>query len=161
MKFAPNWTISHIQEYANKIQSNTHTGLALALECILKDCPNNTRNASLSAALLEKRPKCVKTDSSKFATSLNARAKYHGEVRGMLEAYGENEISTLSEKLLENIRNACKSRSDIQHRNALWRATALLIITPDLNRKLLQCIASSQVLRFFYVINIGHCYFVN
>lgn len=84
MKFAPYWTISHIQEYCNKIPSNNHTGLALALECILNDCPNNVTNASLSAALLEKRPKCVKTDSSKFATSLNDRAKYQGEVKEKL-----------------------------------------------------------------------------
>lgn len=63
----------------------------------------------------------------------------------MLEAFGEGESHKLSEKLIEGVKKACKNRSDSQHRSALWRATALLIITPDLNRKLLQCIASSQV----------------
>lgn len=81
MKFAPNWTKSHIQEYVDKIPSVTHAGLALALESVLNYCPNNAMNASLSNTVLDKRPKCVKTDSSKFATVLNLRAKHLGEVK--------------------------------------------------------------------------------
>lgn len=64
----------------------------------------------------------------------------------MIQAFGETDITRVSRMLLDNVKIACHNRSDIQHRSALWKATALLILTPDLDRKLLHCIASSQVL---------------
>ena len=78
----PKWTRSHIQEYVNQIQSSNrnHCGLALALDSILQYGPNNVKNVSLSSSILDKRPKCVRTDASKIATILNLRCKYSGEV---------------------------------------------------------------------------------
>lgn len=46
---------------------------------------------------------------------------------------------------MKDVWEACKEKSDEKHRGALWRATAMLIGMSTLNRKLLHCIASSQV----------------
>nr|XP_022907836.1 phosphatidylinositol 4-kinase alpha [Onthophagus taurus] len=146
----PRWTRSHIQEYLNQIPTScwTHSGLALALESVLQYGPNNFTNLALSFSMLEKRPRCVKTDASRFATVLNLRSKYSGELAGLLAVYAEQGDNSLTEKLISNVWKACEDRSDSKHRDALWRATAMLIHSPDLNRKLLHCIASSQLQLF-------------
>lgn len=81
MKWAPQSTRSHIQEYLNQIPSGIHhhAGLALATECALQYIGLNVHSAALSMSTLEKRPKCVKSDS-KFVSLLNLRSKYAGEV---------------------------------------------------------------------------------
>ena len=84
MKWAPQWTRSHIQEYINQIPSTGmwhHTGLSMALESILQFGPLNLYSAPLSISTLEKRPKCVKSDSSKLMSTSAMRSKYIGEVR--------------------------------------------------------------------------------
>ncbi|KAK9746290.1 PI4-kinase N-terminal region [Popillia japonica] len=146
----PHWTRSHIHEYLNQIPSSisNHSGLALAMDSVMNYGPNNVKNTSLSTATLDKRPKCAKTDSSRFATVLNLRAKYSGELTGLLAVYSELGNTTLTEKLIGNVWQACTDQSDAAHREALWRATAMLINSPKLDRKLLNCIASSQIRLF-------------
>ncbi|KAJ8972794.1 hypothetical protein NQ314_000030 [Rhamnusium bicolor] len=110
MKWAPQWTRSHIQEYINQIPNSGmwhHTGLSMALESILQWGPLN--------------------------------------VIGMLTVIGNDDKNALAEVILKRVWNACRERSDALHRDALWQATALMISTVDLNRKLLHCIAWSQV----------------
>lgn len=63
----------------------------------------------------------------------------------MLTVLGDQERKNLTDKLLFNVWNACKQKSDAVHREALWRATAMLISSNDFNRQLLHCIAWSQV----------------
>lgn len=46
---------------------------------------------------------------------------------------------------MKDVWEACKLRDDEKHRGALWRATAMLVGMQTLNRKLLHCIAWSQV----------------
>ncbi|GJQ75443.1 hypothetical protein Trydic_g23610 [Trypoxylus dichotomus] len=146
----PRWTRSHIQEYLNQIPSSisNHAGVTLALESVMQYGPNNIKNISLSSGMLDKRPKCVKTDSSRFATVLNLRSRYSGELTGLLAGYSEQDNTMLTDKLIGNVWQACKDRSDVAHRDALWRATAMLIHSPKLNRKLLNSIASSQIKLF-------------
>lgn len=82
--WSPTWTRSHIQEYIDQIPIKDHwhhSGLSMALESVLQHGPMNVYNLSLSKALLEKRPKCVKSDSSKFISMTSMRYKYMGEVR--------------------------------------------------------------------------------
>jgi phosphatidylinositol 4-kinase len=148
MKWAPQWTRSHIQEYINQIPSSGmwhHTGLSMALESILQFGPLNLYSAPLSISTLEKRPKCVKSDSSKLMSTSAMRSKYIGEVIGMSAVYGPEGKRALVDFILKRVWTACKERSDADHRDALWQATALLISTTELNRSLLHCIAWSQV----------------
>ncbi|CAG9769001.1 unnamed protein product [Ceutorhynchus assimilis] len=148
MRWAPQWTRSHIQEYINQIPTSGmwhHTGLSMALESILQFGPLNLYSAPLSISTLEKRPKCVKNDSSKIISTSAMRSKYIGEVIGMLTIYGEDQIEELITAILKRVRSACSQQSDSLHRDALWQATALLIHTSEFNRTLLHAIASSQV----------------
>lgn len=83
MKWSPQWTRSHILEYTNQFASSTitvHAGLAMALECMQQFCPLNAHNAPLSVSTLERRPKCVKSDSSRLMIMLTTRAQYIGKV---------------------------------------------------------------------------------
>lgn len=64
----------------------------------------------------------------------------------MLNVLGDQERENLTEKLLSNVWEACKQKSDSVHREALWRATAMLISSKHFNRQLLHAIAWSQVI---------------
>lgn len=84
MKWAPEWTTSHIQEYANQLTEVdiwNHAGLSLAMESIMQCSPFNSESAQLSVNTLEKRPKCIKNDLSKVISVLNLRSKYLGQVK--------------------------------------------------------------------------------
>lgn len=149
MRWAAQSTRSHILEYINQIPNGIHhhTGLALAVDAALEYMGPNTTSASLSMSTLEKRPRCVKTDS-KLIPLLNLRSKYAGEVTGILDftaIHDSQERDDIIEGFINDVWEACKLKDDEKHQGALWRATALLVKMPVLNRKLLQCIASSQV----------------
>lgn len=82
---------------------------------------------------LDKRPRCVKSDSSRFVSSLSLRSRYAGEVNGMLielEGKSEGEKGSLIGTLIQAVRKACRNKDNKAHRAALWRATAMLINTP-------------------------------
>lgn len=147
IKWAPQWTRSRFQEYINQLQQSEifpHTGLSLALESLLQFGPLNLYSAPLSVSTLEKRPKCVKSDSSKLLLISSLRAKYIGEVIGMM-AVCNTVNNNLDDIILKKVWSACKEKQDHLHCEALWQATALLISNKGLNRNLLHCIAWSQV----------------
>ncbi|KAL3270935.1 hypothetical protein HHI36_021440 [Cryptolaemus montrouzieri] len=147
IKWAPQWTRSHIQEYINQIiQSDVwpHTGLSMALESLLQYGPLNLYSLPLSVNTLEKRPKCVKSDSSKLMLTCSLRSKYIGEVHGMLTVYSSHPRD-LDDIILKKVWKSCREKQDHLHSEALWEATALLITNKELDRNLLHCIAWSQV----------------
>jgi hypothetical protein len=77
----------------------------------------------------------VKSDTSHFVSSLSLRSQYTGEVNGMLfvlERKGEVEKGNLINMLIQAVRKACCNKDNIAHREALWRATAMLINTPGM-----------------------------
>lgn len=83
MKWAPQWTRSHIEEYLNQVPWSGmwhHSGLALGVESVLHYANLNLTSSALSTNTLEKRPNCVKSDTAKFASTINLRSKYSGEV---------------------------------------------------------------------------------
>lgn len=71
---------------------------------------------------------------------MSTRSRYAGEIAGIL--YLARTESSTSEIPLEESRNkvidllieavwiSCRARNDLEHRSALWRATALLISMP-------------------------------
>ncbi|KAJ4431264.1 hypothetical protein ANN_19861 [Periplaneta americana] len=138
MKWAPHATRSHLQDYLNQIPSSGmwhHSGLALATESMLQYTGLNLQSAPLSISTLDKRPRCVKSDSSRFVSSLSLRSRYAGEVNGMLiemEGKSEGEKGNLMDTLIHAVRKACRDKDNIAHRAALWRATAMLINTPEI-----------------------------
>lgn len=57
-----------------------HTGLALATENVLQCAGLNPSSVAVSNVLLEKRPSCVKQDTSQLVSGLTLRSRYLGEV---------------------------------------------------------------------------------
>lgn len=57
-----------------------HTGLSLATENVLQYAGLNPSSIAVSGVFLEKRPNCVKQDSSQMVSGLTLRSRYLGEV---------------------------------------------------------------------------------
>lgn len=139
MKWAPRSIRSHLQEYPNQIPTNVlahHSGLALAFDAVVNNCssyPNSLPSNS-------KRPNCVRSDTPRFVSVLCLRSKYAGEISGLLSVLNEDEKVGLADRLVKDVWDACRDRSDSRHRGALWRAAAYLIICSDINRKLLHAV---------------------
>lgn len=76
---------------------------------------------------MDKRPRCVKSDASKFVSNMSLRSLYAGQISGMLVAGVSKE--QIIEKLTTELWNACRSASGLDHHSAVWRATAMLVST--------------------------------
>lgn len=141
MKWSPIWTKSHFLEYVKKINIENHAGVSLGIECILQ---YGTGETQTTTTLTDNQPK-FKLNSSKLLSKLYIRAKYNGEIASMVDEYGPAHMNNLINNVLAKVKEACHAKSDKMHQDALWKATALLIALPESNRKLLHCIASSQL----------------
>lgn len=144
MKWAPNSTRSHLQEYANQIPTPTlynHSGLALAFDAVLHSSAPSMQTSIVP--LTNKRPHCVSSDTPRFVSVLCLRSKYAGEISGLLSVLNEEDKKGLPDRLVKEVWDACRDRSDAKHRGALWRATAYLIICAGTNRKLLHAVCKS------------------
>lgn len=140
MKWAPKTIKSILQEYPNQISTSLltkHSGLALAFDAVLHSFQGS--NSIL------KQSQCISSDTSRYISVLCLRSKYAGEIAGLLSVLEDDKKKGLIDKLVSDVWDACQKKSDIEHRGALWRATAYLILCSGLNRKLLHAIASSQV----------------
>ncbi len=63
----------------------------------------------------------------------------------------EDDKKGLPDRLVKEVWDACRERSDAKHRGALWRATAYLILCPGTNRKLLHAVCKSyEKCNFFW-----------
>lgn len=159
MKWAPQSTRSHLQEYLNQVPNSTlwhHCGLALAIGALLGAAGLNRMSAPLSRAALDKRPLCVTQDSAALLAVVSQRSRYAGEIAGAVTAEGGGEAALwrVGARLHTALRDACASGSETAHRAALWRATALLVHarhhvqhahTAPTARALLHSVAWSQV----------------
>ncbi|KAI8441988.1 hypothetical protein MSG28_005651 [Choristoneura fumiferana] len=84
MKWAPQSTRSHLQEYLNQVPNSTlwhHVGLALATGALLGAAGLNRMSAPLPRAALDKRPPCVTQDSAALLAVVSQRSRFAGEVR--------------------------------------------------------------------------------
>uniref|UniRef100_A0A8D8UEF4 1-phosphatidylinositol 4-kinase n=1 Tax=Cacopsylla melanoneura TaxID=428564 RepID=A0A8D8UEF4_9HEMI len=146
MKWAPQATRSHLQAYQTHTQDSGHwhhhSGLALATESVLQAKGLNLQSAPLSTSTLERRPHCVKSDASRFVSTLSVRSRFSGQVAGMLAGEGE---SAVLERVLEAVWSACRGQDNTAHYQALWTATALLISMKGCPRQLLAAVSWSQV----------------
>lgn len=155
MKWAPRSTRSHLQEYPNQVPTPAHhSGLALAFDAVMNAGAPPLNSAGgvggggaggLLATLPavgsgSKRPHCVVSDTPRFVSVLCLRSKYVGEISGLLSVLDEEEKKGLADRLVKDVWDACRARSDEKHRGTLWRATAYLIICAGTNRKLLHAV---------------------
>ncbi|RVE42389.1 hypothetical protein evm_012967 [Chilo suppressalis] len=132
MKWAPQSTRSHLQEYLNQVPNSTlwhHCGLALATGALLGAAGLNRMSAPLPQSALNKRPSCVTQDSAALLAVVSQRSRYAGEVAGAVYAEGGGEAALwrVGSRLQTSLREACAAGSETSHRASLWRATALLV----------------------------------
>jgi len=151
MKWAPDTMKSHMKEYINNKGmegSTTHSGLALATECVLSFASLNSISDSLPVNYLATRPSCVKNDTSRFFSSLSQRKEYSGKVSGMLDLANDDDDDPksgkrgwekLMDKLIHNVDTAALgvkalAESDMKLLKALekfhdtiWKITGLIV----------------------------------
>merc|ERR1712079_412373 len=107
---------SHMKEYINnkgQEGTTTHSGLALATECVLSFSSSNKEPGCLPAGFLAARPSCVKNDTSRFFSSLSQRKEYSGKVSGMLDLADDDDDpihgrERLTDKLIKNVTMAAE-----------------------------------------------------
>lgn len=146
MKWAPNYTRSHLQQYQSQshIFSNfNNREEALAFDSVIRswlnDCVSNVKL---------KNPNNGNRGTSKFVSVLCLRSKCTGEIAGLLSVLDEEGKKGLCERLTQSIWDATKEKNENKYKGALWRGTAYLISysTNDQNvGKLLHAISSSHV----------------
>ncbi|KAK0074484.1 hypothetical protein PV325_008278, partial [Microctonus aethiopoides] len=158
MKWAPHTTRSHLQEFINQISSSSschHAGIALASDSVLELCNLTVpANNQITINALDKR-RDNKGANSSLLSMMSRRSWFAGEVTGMLavtcfdssnfETSSEERRNFVIDRVISAVHHACQSRDNNLHQDALWRATALLISNPGLNRKLLHAVAFSQI----------------
>ncbi|CAM1325927.1 PI4KA (predicted) [Pycnogonum litorale] len=157
MKWAPKATEAHIEEYLNNpITSNRglqqHTGLSLATESVLQFTGLNVLSAPLHTSTLEKRPRCVTTNTSHFISNMCLRSRYAGEISGMLLACENNQQkSNLSKRLCNYLKTSCRDRDEDSFKSYLFRITAMLISSKgnaETDRTLLKALCWSHIQLF-------------
>ncbi|KAG7162490.1 Phosphatidylinositol 4-kinase alpha-like [Homarus americanus] len=126
MKWAPEATRSHLQNYQTHLDQNnlyTHSGLALATESVLQYAGLGT-SVSCGYSTLDKRHKGMSDLTSSFMKSLSLRTHYQGEISGLLLMVSdEDQRDKLVSKLLGDIKIACDNKS--------------------IHRRLLRCVCTS------------------
>lgn len=142
MKWAPNYTRSHLQQYQSQSQAAPFSSReeALAFDSVIRswlaDCVTGVKRNAASGP----------RGTSRFVSVLCLRSKYTGEIAGLLSVLDDDSKKGLTDKLTNDIWEAAKEKNEIKYKGALWRATAFLIQTFDAQLgKLLHAIASSQV----------------
>lgn len=151
VRWAPDATRSHLEDYLSShvnalIGLRQHSGLALAIEAITQ-CPgSNITTSALSSFTLDRWPSCVKNNSSELVASISLRSHYMGEVVGMLSlrSHFEKDTAAARSELVTEFLDCLKKNShkDMNmFQDSVYRITALLIASSELDRRLLNAIA--------------------
>ncbi|XP_068676768.1 phosphatidylinositol 4-kinase alpha-like isoform X2 [Montipora foliosa] len=153
IKWAPETTRSLLQDYIMKLENASqgvahHTGLSLATENVLQFAGLNPSSVAVSKVFLDKRPNCVKQDSSQMVAGLSLRNRYLGEVAGMREVLSCQTLNdqdpnvALSAALNQQLIEAKESSEDA-FVAAMFRASAFLITSEAVDRNMLRNICWS------------------
>uniref|UniRef100_T1J2J9 Thymidine kinase, cytosolic n=1 Tax=Strigamia maritima TaxID=126957 RepID=T1J2J9_STRMM len=151
VKWAPNATQSHLQEYLHQLQNVRsglfyHSGVALSIESVLQFIGLNAFSTRLGSVTLDKRPVCVKSDASRFISAVSLRSRYSGEVMGMTQLCETREQRIkLNKQLCNSLYKSCQDKNEDCYKANMYRACALLIATNGLDRNLLHALCSSVV----------------
>lgn len=138
MKWAPSATRSHLQDYLNE-----KVNLGEFEDMSVSNKRANIQSAVLSSTM-EKQGGSQNTPL--FVCSVSKRAKFSGQVSGMLQ--GPQNPADITKKLISDIEKTFIENDNQAHHDALWRATALLTSLEETDRQLLHIVAWSQVYLF-------------
>ncbi|UXI14588.1 glycine-tRNA ligase-like [Sarcoptes scabiei] len=158
VKWAPNITRSHLQEYMTDSRTisndfRQHSGLTLAIHSITKcSAPNERIIMPVSSNIQnEKIPFFVRNKCSEFISATSIRTYYLGEISGMLSKCEKNSQHAKSEiiSILTNDFQKSCAESDVHlHEESIYRITAMIILSPDCNLSLFHLICWAPVYFF-------------
>ncbi|XP_020624721.1 phosphatidylinositol 4-kinase alpha-like [Orbicella faveolata] len=147
IKWAPETTRSLLQDYFMKLENASqgvsyHTGLSLATENVLQYAGLNPSSIAVSGVFLEKRPNCVKQDSSQMVSGLTLRSRYLGEIFGMRELLtcqspNNQDVNGALSTMLNKQLVEAKSSDEYSFVAAMFRASAFLVTSKGVDRELL------------------------
>lgn len=130
MKWAPSITRGHLIEYILKLWQSAdgcahHTGVAVAVECVLQNVGYSAATGTLLAAKLKS---SANSDSSaSFLARFTWQCRHLGEVDGMMLA--SPDISKTVGIICTALKTACSEANGDAFCHTLYRATALFIAT--------------------------------
>lgn len=151
MKWAPNTTRSHLEDYLSNHQHCIsgliqHSGLSLAAESIIRYSGVNSISSSISTTTLDRWPNCVKNICSEFVATMSLRSHYIGEVDGMI-SIGQDPEEIIN-NLLAKFNVTCQEKDVTGHRDCAYKIAAMLIATRDSDRRLIHSLAWAPVYFF-------------
>lgn len=130
LEFAPITTKSHIQNYMLQLQLNgndiyNHSGISMALECIMKYSKLRSDTITLDSGSSIRRPDCIKKDFPNFVGQMNEKYNFVGIVQGMCKSLNHNDIV---QSLRQDMKNNCINSSEKKLKESMLKATAFLIL---------------------------------
>lgn len=151
MKWAPNTTRSHLEDYLSSHKHCTygvkqHSGLSLAAESIIRYSGLNPISSPISSVTLDRWPSCVKNICSEFIASMSLRSHYIGEIDGMVGI--RHDLKDLIDDLLIKFELSCKEKDVKSHTDCAFKFAAMLIATRDSDRRLIHALSWAPVYFF-------------
>lgn len=146
VKWAPRTTRTHLIEYITSDQHTPmgicqHPGLSLAIESanLIKDA------SGIQPINSDKMVNSSEIECSEFLASVSIRSRYKGLISGMIgllistDNCNEREaFIKLGNLFSKQLKESCAERDLEQHRDLIYKITALIISSPGCNRELLR-----------------------
>ncbi|KAH9426521.1 Phosphatidylinositol 4-kinase alpha [Dermatophagoides pteronyssinus] len=160
VKWAPNITRSHLQEYMTNSRAalddfGQHSGLTLAVHSIANCSAVNEKItlASMTTATTTvpagKIPFFVRNKCSEFLSTTSIRTYYLGEISGMIKSLSSKQSKKLIiEKLIEDFQQSCSENDVYLHEQCIYRITAMIILSPDCDLHLFHLLCWAPVYLF-------------
>ena len=156
MKWAPNITRSHLQEYMTERRTflnsfKQHNGLSLALHSITYcSVRNDDISIELSNTASDKFP-YFKNHCSETVCITSIRTYYLGEIFGMLATCMEGDIDAkklISKKLITDFKQSCEKNDINLHQQCIYRITAMIIVSSTCDLQLFHILCWAPVYLF-------------
>lgn len=153
VKWAPNITRSHLQEYMIRVRTaldgfKQRSGLSLAVQSITTCSAQNENinNVAVVGGAGDKIPYFIRNNCSEFISTTSIRTYYLGEISGMINNIDED--FQIRQQLIDDFQFSCE-KSDIDfHQKCIYRLTAMIIVSSELDIKLFHNICWAPVYFF-------------
>lgn len=153
VKWAPNITRSHLQEYMTQIRTaqnsfRQHSGLTLAVQMI-NACSATNDNVNIPVTATDKVPNFIRNNCSEFISNTSIRTYYLGEISGLLRKSTENDAyQEIANKLILDFKESCDNNDIDAHLECIYRITAMIIKSPEIDLQLFHILCWAPVYLF-------------
>lgn len=157
VKWAPNITRSHLQEYMTNSRTalddfGQHSGLTLAVHSIANcSAPNEKITLPTTTMMVQagKIPFFVRNKCSEFISTTSIRTYYLGEISGMLaQTVQQKSKKDIINKLIAEFQQSCNIGDVYLHEECIYRITAMIILSPECDLHLFHLLCWAPVYLF-------------